>query len=375
MDPVTATVGLVSGIGTIVGLIGRSVSTLNTLRVHASDAELNIELLIGQLQTVQAALRQVQAFLAALSTPLGIYDQELIFDLGGSLNHCKLLVQYIDNQISKLAWTPGSRITGQRLFLLIAEDKATKDCLTRLDHQISALSLCLTAFRWYVKTCYDDRNADIVSRKLSERNQSLNSHTAHTALADADEDFSSPYDSNALSRTGSAEREVSTRSDSPTSVRTESPTERRPSYVSPLEIRDKLARTARLDSLIKKDAVERNQKLRILALGHNRSSIVKQLRTSLGERLDENEVEVYRASIVSLVTYALLSVVKYVEDTSGGFVSEQSSRHLEILRQFARSASSDWRVGEEVAQAAKSVWGNWFVEQAFQNMNQDCTSA
>jgi hypothetical protein len=152
MDPVTATVGLVSGIGTIVGVIGKSVSTLNVLRVQVSDAELNIELLIGQLQTVQAALRQVQAFLTALCSPLDIHDEQLMLDLGGALSHCNLLVQYVDNQVSKLAWTPGSRLTGQRLLTLLLEDKATKDCLTRLDHQISALNLCLTAFRWYVRS-------------------------------------------------------------------------------------------------------------------------------------------------------------------------------------------------------------------------------
>ena len=148
MDPVTATVGVVAGVSTILGALGKSISTLNTFRVHLSDAELNIELLIGQLQTVQAALRQVQAFLTTLSQPLSLDDQTMIIDLDSSLNHCKLLVQYIDNQISKFAWTPGSRITATKLVTLLAEDKATKSCLTRLDHQVSALNLCLTAFRW-----------------------------------------------------------------------------------------------------------------------------------------------------------------------------------------------------------------------------------
>jgi hypothetical protein len=157
MDPVTATVGLVSGVGTIVGILGKSASTLNKLRVHASDAELNIELLVGQLQAVQAALRQVQAFIEAISTSFGLRDQQLILDLDGSLRHCKLLVQYIDNQISKLAWSPGVKITGQRLLTLILEDKATKDCLTRLDHHISALNLTLTAYTgiWYVPNSHD----------------------------------------------------------------------------------------------------------------------------------------------------------------------------------------------------------------------------
>ena len=382
MDPVTATIGLVSGVGTIVGVIGRSLSTLNAVRVHASDAELNIELLIGQLQTVQAALRQVQAFLATLSMPLGLYDQQLILDLDNSVNHCKLLVQYIDNQISKLAWTPGSRITGQRLFTLILEDKATKDCLTRLDHQISALSLCLTAFRWYVKLCDRGSSTDAFSRTLSAtRTRSPDLQDAQAAPASSNEDLSPVFTINTLSRTCSTDQEDSSRSESPTSIRAISPMTRKPSYLSPLEIRDKLARSARLDTLIKKDAAKRTSKLRILALGHNRSSIVKQLRINLGDKLEEREVEAYRKSIVSLVTFALLSVVNYVEDTSGGFVSEQSSRNLEVLRQFARSQStsdhqeSDWIIGEEIALAAKSVWGNWFVQQAFSNMNQACTSA
>jgi hypothetical protein len=141
MDPISVT----ASIATIVALIGKSVSTLNSIRIQCQDAELRLELLTGQLYTVQAALRQVQILVTDCLAPEKQHRQ-LVEDLHRSLNYCRLIVQHIDNQISKLRPT-GHGIRLEQRVLLVLEDKAIEEYLTRLAHQCTALNLCLTAFK------------------------------------------------------------------------------------------------------------------------------------------------------------------------------------------------------------------------------------
>lgn len=146
MDPVCGAIGLVAGVATILSVIGKSICTLNNLRLQYKEAELNIKLLAGQLHTVRVALLEVQRWVTECL--LGeIQNQQLMADLETSLEYCKLLVESIDNQISRFEWEDGDPLKVGRKMLLIL-DVATKEYLTRLDHQISALNLCLTAFRW-----------------------------------------------------------------------------------------------------------------------------------------------------------------------------------------------------------------------------------
>jgi hypothetical protein len=146
MDPVSGTLGVVAGVTSIVSVIGKSVAALNLLRQKYRDADLNITLLTGQLRLVQRALLQVQGWAERLQGDSQHY--QLLLDLEEAIKHCKLLVEYIHNQISKFQWSddmllgPGSKV----IYLL--EDQATKDCLTRLDHHINALNLCLSATHW-----------------------------------------------------------------------------------------------------------------------------------------------------------------------------------------------------------------------------------
>jgi hypothetical protein len=142
MDPVS----VAASIATIVALIGKSVTTLNALRIQCQDAELRLELLIGQLQTVQAALHQVQLLVIESLSPKQQH-QQLVRDLHRSLGYCTLLVQHIDNQVSRL-WTPGCTLKLEKRVLLVLEDKAIEEYLTRLDHQLGGLNLCLMAFNW-----------------------------------------------------------------------------------------------------------------------------------------------------------------------------------------------------------------------------------
>src|ERR1700761_4842095 len=146
MDPISSTLGVVAGVSSIVSVIGKSVAALNQLRQRYRDAELNITLLTGQLRIVQTALLQVQRWAECL--PGDSQHYQLLIDLEDAVTHCKLLVEYIHNQISKFQWGDDQLLGVGSKVIYLLEDQATKDCLNRLDHQINALNLCITAFQW-----------------------------------------------------------------------------------------------------------------------------------------------------------------------------------------------------------------------------------
>jgi hypothetical protein len=146
MDPISGALGIVAGVASIVGVIGKSISALAQLRQRYRDAELNITLLTGQLRIVQRALLQVQGWAECLHGDSQHY--QLLIDLEDSITHCKLLVEYIHNQISKFQFGDDDLLGAGSKAIYLLEDQATKDCLTRLDYQINALNLCLTATHW-----------------------------------------------------------------------------------------------------------------------------------------------------------------------------------------------------------------------------------
>ena len=146
MDP-SSTIGLVAGVASIVTVIGKAVQTLNNVRQRYKDAELSILLLTGHLRTVRTALLQVQHWVTECLHGEAHHHQ-LMVELEEAIDHCRLLVEYIDLQISKFEWEEENPLRMGSKVLLILEDQLTKDYLTRLDHQINVLNLCLTAFKW-----------------------------------------------------------------------------------------------------------------------------------------------------------------------------------------------------------------------------------
>jgi hypothetical protein len=147
MESAAATLGLIAAVGSVVHVVSKTIVTLNTTRLKFSEADLSVELLIGQLYTVRTALRQVEAFVKEPSS----FDEghgEFVTDLCVAVDHCKLLVQHIDNQISRLHWKDGEQLTTQGKTRLLLEGRILRDNMVLLNNQISALNLCLTAFKW-----------------------------------------------------------------------------------------------------------------------------------------------------------------------------------------------------------------------------------
>ncbi len=399
MDPLS----LAASIATIVAVIGKSVTTLNSVRIQCQDAVLRLELLTGQLQTVRAALYQVK-LLVTECLVLERQHHPLVADLALAVGYCKLLVQHIDHQISRLH-SPGYSLTPQKRVMLILEDKAIEEYLTRLDHQLSAINLLITAFRWYAGYHNPGQSADNLSRTPGEQKQLLDKVESRSILEQAADVASSLEDvkdssANAVNRPASvmsnksrvsrlftfddllAQHDIYKRTFKSMLRRASAPTtdDETPRSISPtsmtaLELRDSCERSARLDSMLKADAQKKRQELKILCLGHERSTLVKHLRSQKGPRFQDVDLHHYRVCIVESLVSALLEIVDDVETRGAGFATDQAREHAELLREFSKSASPEWRVSNEVSMAARALWRKWLVQQSFQHMNQDFTSS
>jgi hypothetical protein len=149
METVAAGVGLAAGISSVITIVSKTILSLNTARLKYSEADLSVELLVGQLYTVRTALNQVQAFVQESFVDDGQHE-DFATDLFVAVEHCKLLVQHIDNQISRLEWLPGEHLQTAGKARLLLEERILRDHMILLNNQISALNLCLTAFKWWV---------------------------------------------------------------------------------------------------------------------------------------------------------------------------------------------------------------------------------
>ncbi|KIW32736.1 uncharacterized protein PV07_04263 [Cladophialophora immunda] len=386
MEPFCGTLSVVAGVASIVSVIGKSVATLTQLRQRYREAELNISLLTGHLQTVRTALLQVQNWAECLSGDSQHY--QLMMDLGDAVTHCKLLVEYIDNQISKFQWSDDEallRVGSKVLYLL--EDQATKDCLTRLDHQINALNLCLTAFQCRTPTdqkrllergesreVFNQAKDDATS--LVGFRDSASFATFRTGLSTATK-LSKTFDFDGLLLRHKVYqntfRSMLRRATSPTEERTAEKGQRRALSDTPLlQLKSTARDSAKIDVKLKQDARKLSKEVKILAVGdkHGRSAIVKHMRQRYGRPYSDSEVEQYRQSITSLAIKALVAVLDYVKDIGNGLVSQVSRDHADIIRGFAESGGSDWKVPVGLAGSVKHIWNNWHVQQAFSGMQQ-----
>lgn len=149
MEPVSV-IGLVGAVVGIVNVVGHSVVLLSNLGARLKAADLTVTSLIGQLNAVKAALRQIQLWLEEGSGEDPNHFQ-LSLDLESSLSSCGILVGLIDDQLSKLEWDENDVLKFESRARIILEDARTKECLNYLNHLISSLSLLLIAFKWYLK--------------------------------------------------------------------------------------------------------------------------------------------------------------------------------------------------------------------------------
>lgn len=148
MDPASA-IGTVSAVLGIVSLIAKSVASLSDLQSRYGAADLKVSLLIGQLSTVKAALKQIAKLLEDGNGALR--DPELIDDFSMSLKCVEDVVVILDDKISLVQRNAANELTIRSKVGFIWDEKTMDDYLSMLNNQIQALDLLLTALQWFVQ--------------------------------------------------------------------------------------------------------------------------------------------------------------------------------------------------------------------------------
>ena len=145
MDPVSV-VGLAGSVIGIIDVATKSISALRSLRQRWQTADLTISLLISQLTTIKAALSQIEAWISnSLNT---IQHYQLVMDLQASLESCRVLLLFIDGQLSYFDLDNNNTLYSTSKIKAVLHDKTITDCATHLANQSTALNLLLTALNW-----------------------------------------------------------------------------------------------------------------------------------------------------------------------------------------------------------------------------------
>lgn len=151
MEPISA-VGLTASLLGCVKIITSGINSLLALQTKFRQADLTVQLFLGQLLTLRAALNQVCEWIT-VSLVGDLRHEQLVSDLTISIEGCKVLLSILGDHIASLdrnrldqdGVEPLS-IQG-KMRLLWAENESNQ-YFSHLSNQISALNLLLTALQW-----------------------------------------------------------------------------------------------------------------------------------------------------------------------------------------------------------------------------------
>ena len=152
MDPVSV-IGLLSALAQLVDMTCNVTLGLNGIRSKYKSADLTIDLLIGQLTTLKAALGQITQWVSTSLTDLSSQGQ-LVEDLNTSTEGCRILMlvleHYVEEQVRR-----GSEAMGViRKVKYLFDEKTIGGYCEQLRNQVEALHLLLTAFHWYLSSAH-----------------------------------------------------------------------------------------------------------------------------------------------------------------------------------------------------------------------------
>jgi hypothetical protein len=145
MDPITI-IGAVAGATEIIALIARVTTNIAAVRAQWSESARSLQLLIAKLSTIRAALTQIKdwADFNASSSPKG---EEMRDNLTVAMEGCQAIIEALDVDVASLVGD--SVVSRLKQFFF---DSKIREHETRLESQITALQLLLSAAYWYVST-------------------------------------------------------------------------------------------------------------------------------------------------------------------------------------------------------------------------------
>lgn len=147
MAEVLAVIGSIGAIANIIDATSKIITTISDVRGHWKNADLTLLSLASQLTAIRAALRRIHEWLDSESANA---HHQLIMDLDETLSFCEVLVAKIDSLF--IGWRglihdPTSMTTRWKVTF---GNKGLDNVLLLMGRQIDALTLLLTACRWYV---------------------------------------------------------------------------------------------------------------------------------------------------------------------------------------------------------------------------------
>ncbi|KAK3332562.1 hypothetical protein B0T19DRAFT_415985 [Cercophora scortea] len=140
-DPLTI-IGTASAVSSLVGLIGKSISTIADIRSQWKSVDLTVLTFESQLASLNAALCKIEEWTTSITTDP---HYQLVMDLDRSIYCCRLLMERIDRELSSLQRAEGNRLDVASKITLLFKTGGMKDVQNMIDLQTNALVLLLTA--------------------------------------------------------------------------------------------------------------------------------------------------------------------------------------------------------------------------------------
>ncbi|KAI1378831.1 hypothetical protein F4677DRAFT_443316 [Hypoxylon crocopeplum] len=145
MDPVSV-IGLTGAIIGIVDVVTRSVKLLSDLKSRYNIIDLKINLLIGQLSTLRAALNQIDDL--ASSYLATTRHEQLYSDVSVSLQGCEAIIFVLNDRLTQMERNDYNRLTKGSKAYFLWDESTISEYLVLINNQINALNLLLTALQW-----------------------------------------------------------------------------------------------------------------------------------------------------------------------------------------------------------------------------------
>ncbi|KAL9109582.1 MAG: hypothetical protein Q9227_005762 [Pyrenula ochraceoflavens] len=142
MDPISA-VGLVGSIVSIADAVLQTANRLSLLQSKYRQADSSVSLLVGQIYTIQVALRQLAASREGGITSLASCGSKGLSGLSTSLDGCKLLTGSLNEKLNDLERQVDGKLSIKGKISLLWHDWEIRDYLDMLDRHVNALNLLL----------------------------------------------------------------------------------------------------------------------------------------------------------------------------------------------------------------------------------------
>jgi hypothetical protein len=147
MAEVLAVIGTIGAVCNIVDVIGKTMSVIGELQSRWKTADLGLLSLVSQLTALRAALTQIERWLENNTEHM---HHQLTMDLDISLSCCRLLATELEAFFTQLHASPDHALTAMGKIRVVLGRQGANDIQKFIEHQVSSLTLLLTACNWLV---------------------------------------------------------------------------------------------------------------------------------------------------------------------------------------------------------------------------------